>query len=318
VDNAALVSRILEEGDPVAEGDEIGFADGREMARVAPSSDCWVAYGLDDRYYIVKGDGESPAPLGMWEVVGTVPAQQDDQYIVLTPTLSDSSDTVPYSAYYISAHTTTPSIFFDSPVDSGYSVDNIAPGVPQGFAAAYNTGSGNQLTWDPAPEPDFQYFKIYRDADPNFVPAPGNLADATATTSWTDSEFDGGMVYYKITALDHVGNESGAASPESVTGLDGPVIPARFALYQNAPNPFNPETLIRYDVPAGGGPVSLRIYDVGGRLVRVLIDGTQAPGAKRILWNGRNDRGEAVATGVYFYRLNAPEFEQTRKMLLLR
>ena len=72
----------------------------------------------------------------------------------------DAAATVPWSVYYISAHTTTPSIFFDSPPDSGYSVDNIAPGVPLGMSVAYNTGSGNELAWDPSPEPDFQYYRM--------------------------------------------------------------------------------------------------------------------------------------------------------------
>ncbi len=70
-----------------------------------------------------------------------------------------------------------------------------------------------------------------------------------------------------------MGNESDPASPEPATGVGEPVIPQAFALYQNVPNPFNPETTIRYDVPAGGGKVTLRVFDVSGRLVRTLVDG---------------------------------------------
>jgi hypothetical protein len=203
-------------------------------------------------------------------------------------------------------------------MDSGYSVDNIAPGVPQGFAVAYNTASGNQLTWDPAPEPDFQYYKIYRDTDPDFTPAPGNEVHATIETQWNDPEYDGWNVYYKITALDYVGNESDPASPGTTTGIEKAMIPTRFALYQNIPNPFNPTTVIRYDVPSGGGNVALRIYDVRGRLVRTLVDGTRTAGEKSVVWDGRNSRGARVATGVYFYRMRAPGYEKTRKMILLQ
>ena len=92
----------------------------------------------------------------------------------------------------------------------------------------------------------------------------------------------------------------------------------RFALYQNVPNPFNPTTSIRYDVPAAGGRVTLRVYDVSGRLVRTLVDGVQPPGDHTATWNGRNDHGNGVATGVYFYRMTAPGFETTRKMILLQ
>ena len=186
------------------------------------------------------------------------------------------------------------------------------------FAVAYNTGSGNQLSWDPSPDGDFRYFRIYRDSDPNFVPSLGNLVDATTAIDWTDPSFDGGRVYYQITAVDFSGNESDPASPGTATAIDGPAIPKRFALHQNVPNPFNPTTRIGYDVADGGGVVTLRIYDVSGRLIRTLVDGVQSPGQKRTTWNGRDDRGSRVATGVYFYQLTAPGFEKTRRMVFLK
>ena len=104
----------------------------------------------------------------------------------------------------------------------------------------------------------------------------------------------------------------------TVTATTEPVIPNVFALYQNVPNPFNPTTVIMYDVPERGGHVTLRIYDVAGRLVRTLVDGPQAAGEKRVTWNGRNDHGSNVATGVYFYRMTAPGFETTKKMVMLQ
>ncbi len=95
-------------------------------------------------------------------------------------------------------------------------------------------------------------------------------------------------------------------------------MPSAFSLSQNYPNPFNPATEIHYDVPAGGGHVSIRIYDVGGRLVRVLVDTTETAGRKSVEWHGLDNRGNSVATGVYFYRMTAPGFERTRKMVLLK
>lgn len=94
--------------------------------------------------------------------------------------------------------------------------------------------------------------------------------------------------------------------------------PKTFALYQNVPNPFSPTTVILFDVPERGGKVELRIYDVAGRLVRTLVDEVKTPGAKRATWDGRNDHGDPVSTGVYFYRMKAPGFNETRKMILLR
>jgi flagellar hook assembly protein FlgD len=84
------------------------------------------------------------------------------------------------------------------------------------------------------------------------------------------------------------------------------------------PNPFNPRTAIHFDVPAGGGVVTIRIYDVTGRLVRTLVDGPQTAGQKTATWDGKDNRGGSVTSGVYFYRLQAPDYSKTLKMVLLR
>jgi len=273
---------------------------------------------LGHRVFLIEHDPRDSSPPGIWEVVETVYAQQQDQYIALAPTLADSSSTIPYTAFYISAHTTTPAVFFDSPVDSGYSVDNIAPGVPQGFVVAYNTGSGNHLSWDPSPDADFQYFRVYRGTNPDFEPGPGNLVHSTASTSWSDPDYDGWNVHYKVTALDHAGNESDAASPGSATGAGDAALPEHYALHPANPNPFNPATVIRYDVPANGGNVTIQIYDVGGRLIQTLVDGFESAGRREVTWRGLNNHGQQVATGVYFYRMTAPGFEETRKMVLMK
>ncbi len=89
------------------------------------------------------------------------------------------------------------------------------------------------------------------------------------------------------------------------------------SLAQNYPNPFNPVTTIRYSVK-NEGPVTLKIYDVSGRLVCTLVDVVTKPGAYTVTWRGVNDRGTKVASGVYFYRIGAGDFVQTKKMVLLR
>jgi hypothetical protein len=220
--------------------------------------------------------------------------------------------------FVMTAHTTTPSVWYASDPDSGYSVDNIAPAAPTGFAVAYNTGSGNHLSWDPPPDEDFQYVRVYRSSDPDFVPAPSNLVHSLTGTSWSDPEYDGWSVYYKITALDYTGNESGPASAGAVTAVEESELPQTYGLYPNAPNPFNPSTSIPYDVPAGGGAMTLRIYDVSGRLVRTLAGGAQTAGRKMAVWNGKDDRGREVGSGVSFYRLQAPGYGKTLKMVLIQ
>jgi len=89
-------------------------------------------------------------------------------------------------------------------------------------------------------------------------------------------------------------------------------IPTVFALEQNYPNPFNPSTRIRYQLPTQSY-VSLKVYDVLGREVGTLVDGIERPGYKSVLWDA-----SGVASGVYFYRLQAGQFSAVQKMLLVR
>ncbi len=108
---------------------------------------------------------------------------------------------------------------------------------------------------------------------------------------------------------------------ELAAALEGcesrPGNPTAFRLVQNSPNPFNPVTKVAYDVPREAA-VAIRIYDVTGRLVRTLVDGAVEPGRHAAVWDGTNDAGERVASGVYLCTMEAGEFRGSRKMLLLK
>jgi hypothetical protein len=93
--------------------------------------------------------------------------------------------------------------------------------------------------------------------------------------------------------------------------------PRAYKLLQNAPNPFNPSTSIKFDMK-DKGVVTLKIYNVAGQLVRTLMNGTKDVGSYTVTWDGKNDRGGAVASGVYFYKMETKDFSQTRKMVMLR
>ncbi len=99
--------------------------------------------------------------------------------------------------------------------------------------------------------------------------------------------------------------------------LPGGEIPVDFALEQNYPNPFNPGTAISFQLSAIS-TVELKIYDVAGRLVRTLVSENKAPGSYTVQWDGRDDRGAPVASGVYLYRLEAGSYRAARKMVLMR
>ncbi len=103
----------------------------------------------------------------------------------------------------------------------------------------------------------------------------------------------------------YVGNDDEAA-PALVTALLG-----------NFPNPFNPETAIRFSL-AGSAPVSLEVYNLRGQLVRQLLRETRPAGNHSVVFNGRDDRGNAISSGVYFYRLRAGSYSATRKMIMIK
>ena len=98
---------------------------------------------------------------------------------------------------------------------------------------------------------------------------------------------------------------------------DNPNSPKTFALFQNQPNPFNPDTKISYNLPKPC-QVRLTIYNVLGQKVRTLFDDHQEAGMQTLTWDGRGDDGAQLSSGIYFYRLQADEFTQTKKMSLLK
>jgi hypothetical protein len=94
-------------------------------------------------------------------------------------------------------------------------------------------------------------------------------------------------------------------------------LPKDFSLAQNYPNPFNPTTTISYALPTNAF-VKLVVYNILGQKVKTLVDEEQTAGFRQVVWNGQNDRGETVGSGIYFYRIQAGDFTKTAKMSLLK
>ncbi len=98
----------------------------------------------------------------------------------------------------------------------------------------------------------------------------------------------------------------------------GEQLPKSFSLEQNYPNPFNPTTVISFNLQKGVSNASLEVYNILGRQVKTLVDGPLDAGRYTVTWDGRDDGGNAVASGVYFYRLRADEQVEAKKMLLMK
>jgi len=257
-----------------------------------------------------------------WELVGTFDAYRLETYASTVETLYDSTSSTPEPHFFqIIAHTPDPALFWISEPDSGYSVDDLSPCQPAGLAAEQVfVPEGLSISWNSNAEPDLDRYAVYRGDHPDFMPGPGNLVFAACDTFFFDGEWrwDSGC-YYKIAAVDVHDNESPCAvlGPGMVTGDEVPAMPAADFLGRNHPNPFNPVTRIPFGLHRGSR-VALEIYDLSGRLVRALVDEHRAAGRYLEVWDGRDDAGREVSSGVYFCRLRAGGFMATEKMILVR
>jgi hypothetical protein len=132
-----------------------------------------------------------------------------------------------------------------------------------------------------------------------------------------------GTYYYQVRAKDAENQWSGFSNMEKVVvagqvSIDNEfAVPSDFALDQNYPNPFNAQTQISFSL-ASAGQVNLAIYDLGGRLVKSLVNGRMEAGNHQLIWDGKNGQGIQTATGVYFYKLATDNKAETKKMVLLR
>jgi hypothetical protein len=132
-----------------------------------------------------------------------------------------------------------------------------------------------------------------------------SIAQQTASQGWIESS------NYK--AILGFWNSSSASGVEEYQEI----IPSNFYLSQNHPNPAIAGTYIKYALPEVT-KVTLEVYDAMGRAVRTLIEDTQKPGIYKIYWDGTNRRGVKVSSGIYFYRMEARGFRNTKKMIVVR
>jgi predicted outer membrane repeat protein len=287
---------------------------GREM-RLRWERSKWDAPGdtVDVAGYEVYRRQDEGAGLRLdgWDYLATAPAHGDSIYQMVVPTLCDSSASgICWSAFFVRA--TTPDVFtyFDSPPDSGYSVDNLAPSPPENLHWAGAT----DLAWDEAPEEDFDFFTVYG----SVVAVLDETAVVIGYTAGTSMGATG-YPYYHVTVTDFCGNE-GEASTITDQSVGAPGVrprPQAVTLAPTHPNPFRHSTTITFGLP-DRADVRLHVYDVGGRRVRTLVAGSRPPGYHTVFWEGRDDAGRAVVPGLYFLRLEVRDFTANRKVVLLK
>jgi hypothetical protein len=274
----------------------------------------YVAFRRDDPVPATQSTAKDQAGRELraddWTEVGRVLAFEETSYGIDVPTIGDSTIALGqyHSVFYIRAATSAPGTFFDSPPDSGYSLDNLAPGVPESFA--YATG---QLSWDESSAADFDYFTVYGSNTDSFGASTAVDYSVAPAMDVTASPY----VFYFVTATDFSGNEGKPAMVNTLSGVGG--TPRSYVLsVSNYPNPFNPSTTVGYTVPRRG-LVTVAIYDARGVLVTALVTGEErAPGAYTIEWDGRSDSGVTSASGIYFARIEQNGVSRSKKMLMLK
>lgn len=188
-----------------------------------------------------------------------------------------------------------------------------------------------KLVWDTNGEPDMVKYHVYRNS-PKVAEVIHNPSQTTH--SWIDHfvNMDGGpnTYDYTVTGVDNTAKESTPSDEvtayttlPSRIGLDIVSLPKEFDLKQNHPNPFNPVTTIKYNLPENSLAI-LRVYDLMGHEITTLVDGNVEAGHRSVIWNGLDNHGNPVSSGMYLYRIDAraikgdQEFHMTRKMILLR
>ncbi|HET6350224.1 MAG TPA: FlgD immunoglobulin-like domain containing protein [Candidatus Krumholzibacteria bacterium] len=201
---------------------------------------------------------------------------------------------------------------------------NVLPSMTSWSPARFATGIPVDvtLTWE-ATDPDDATltYDLYFGAVP-FLENPPLIASNLTEAHYSPGPLDMGTGYYwKVVPRDSQG--AGTPTPylgfttiSNATGVSD--VPAVLTLGRNHPNPFNPQTIIPYGVPAGNTHVRVTIHDTSGRVVRVLVDENQSGGTRDVVWNGNDDRGTRVASGVYYCVLQAGNERRTQKLLLLK
>jgi len=178
---------------------------------------------------------------------------------------------------------------------------------------ARQRGNDVEVRWSLSSDEAMQSYTLFRrEGASGALVAIANEPAQGTEGSYLDTSVRAGTTYeYELVIRTADGDEFRS----QVAAVSLPAL--ALTLHQNVPNPFNPQTAIRYDLPSSAR-VRLTIVDVAGRRVRTLVDEQQTPGSREAIWTGRDDMGNSVASGVYFSVLDVGKQRLTKKLVLLK
>jgi hypothetical protein len=204
--------------------------------------------------------------------------------------------------------------------------DLIQLPTPESLQATDNLVRRINLSWHALTDPTVRGYNVYRNLWENGTFTKLNSSPVVGTSFGDTTAQDSTTYWYYVTGVYSSGDWTGEsfASHKDIghtgfVGINGETlpIPGSFFLAQNYPNPFNPTTTISFGLPKAAD-ITLDVFNVLGQKVRTLITGHQDAGYKTFVWDGRDAVGKSVASGLYFYRLDAGDFQQSKKMMLLK
>jgi chitodextrinase len=238
-----------------------------------------------------------------FQVTGLIP--ETTYYFVLR-----TADEVPnWSCFSNVAEVTTP-----ARRDSMPPIDETPPGPVAGLSASV-LSEGINLTWMPSPEADVVGYYVYRSiTGDDFESLTSALI---GETHYLDTSLLAGMTYYyRVTAVDDSDNESPVS--EAVVATASSAAPAVTQLLAPFPAPCVDHVVLRYEVTQLSTSGFLRIFDINGRLVRTLQEGTMEQGQYSVVWNLREDNGRAISPGVYFCVFSARDNIYSEKIVVIK
>jgi hypothetical protein len=221
----------------------------------------------------------------------------------------------------------TEGVSLDLSVAFSVTWDVPVPAELASFAGEVIGDQGVHLQWAVSSQTNNLGWEVYRSADNQVFERVGALVPGAGTSdefrqySFLDQDAPAGdVVFYYLRQIDLNGTATRSNVIEialASTDVLDQALPLVTALNQNYPNPFNPETTIQFDL-ATESAVSLRVFDTTGQVVRTLVHGSMPAGSHVQLWDGRNEAGARVGSGIYFYELKAGAFTSMKKMTLLQ
>ena len=263
----------------------------------------WWHMGISTTMYSIDTDSNGYTPQEsladnsqfLWNVVAT------DMY-----GLESSSDSL---YFYTDSFPEPPTHFFTINPENG------SEGLPTSVEFVWTS------SFDPDPLDQVNYQLVYAlDWEDS---SSYNYSELIQDTSIVMELVDNMEYQWKVLAIDNDGYIVGSNNdtPNSLVvgtlSIESENIPSTFTLHQNYPNPFNPITTVRYELPEDSF-TNITVYDMLGNVVNNLVNTNQSLGYKSIQWNATNNQGEPVSAGVYLYKIQAGDFVDTKKMILLK